>query len=229
MTTLWVPISALTELRLVHPVAENARLESVRDGFRRWLWSDGGPLPPIVVGIGASCTCRVDRDGHHTCGTLQDGHHRLTIAREMGLPLRVTYVFAGATHGRFGWPADKSPAELQGQTLESEFGTLSQPAAQGFRGEILGCIAFRQNSTGHDFDSVARDMFARHAELSPLAEINALNWALGRRGYWIERARHVAALARASSDATWTEADTASIKVARDVLVNLVHALEGER
>lgn len=232
LPAIWVPLSSFDQIVTRHGVCEGARLASVRDGFQRWLESDGAPLPPVRVRVPSCCGCEVTRIGHHVCGELTDGHHRLTIARELSVPLRVTFTFESAAHDRFGWPSSDISAFLWTTAgLEDRMRTLSQSAALELRAQILDCIARRQHATGQGFNAAARDMFVREANLCPMSEVESIAWALQRRCGWLERLRLATPVIERSLDESTAAAcapHLVHIKEARDALSRLISVVEGE-
>lgn len=241
----WVPASALGNVQPAHDIGEGRRLASVREGFEYWLNGEGLPLPPIVVVVPERCDCMRPRgrymgpergvhhppvrksSGHHTCGQLRDGHHRLAIARELDLPLRVAYRFVGTAHERFGLPVETHASELVHGPVEKKLHTSNPAAAEAFRTQVLLCVERRQQNTGQEFDAAAQEMFGRSSELTPLDEVRALAWNLSRQG-WVDRARHAAGLVSdtPSGQRLLLRSALTRITDVRDSLDSLIKALE---
>lgn len=224
---VWVPVSELAGLNLIHKVHEDWRMQSVRDGFRRWLGGHGEPLPPIVVRRHSSCACRPERSGHHVCGVLQGGHHRLSVAREMNIPaISVAYQPIGDDRPPpFGWPSDRAFAEARGRDLEAIVNTISQASANAVHAAMLACINRRRRSTYETFDEAAARMFAMPHEQAASGKIRSL--ALTVASHWAPRLQHAAAEAtHLSHDEALSVECLPPLSEARKALDDLICALQ---
>lgn len=230
--TVWVPVSELAGLSVLHKVPEDWRMQSVRDGFRRWLMGHGAPLPPIVVRRKRDCQCRPERTGHHVCGDLQGGHHRLNVAREMNIPIRVAYEPIGDDRPPvFGWPAHLPFAELLkmgNPQLERLVNTISQASANAIRSEMMACVERRQCSVYETFEQAATNLFTPITESSSRGELCSLVSPIA--SHWEPRVRHVAEKAkRMPRDSALTAECLPALVLMRDALDSLIGALEGEK
>lgn len=225
---VWVPVSELTGLTVLHNVPEDWRMQSVRDGFRRWLDGYGEPLPPIVVRRRPACLCQPERSGHHMCGDLRGGHHRLSVAREMNIPVLVAYEPIGDNRPPpFGWPAHLSATDLLKPDcqLERLGNTISQASASGLRSAIVGCIERRIRSTNETPKQAAANMFTPLSdgtlpgELRSLTRVVASHWQ-PRIAYFAKEAKQV------PPDPALAAECLPALTEARGALDDLVRALE---
>lgn len=145
----WVPLSALASIpRPVYVGVDSDpqgwRFEVLRFGWRRWLDGIGQPLPPINLVFEGNLR-------------LADGNHRLTTARELGVPLLAQP--GACVASLFGWPRDVDAAELQSErATKLMVDAPSEAEAEEFRQTLSGLVIHRLDKTGEDFATAARAM-----------------------------------------------------------------------
>lgn len=239
---LWMPLSALASIPYPLYVGVDAdptgwRFSTCRIGWHRWLDGIGAPLPPIVLIVGPKGSLLVG-----------DGNHRLTTARELGLPILVqpkAQVPDEAFPELFGWRLRDDAADLPNLSdteLVTRMRAPNLAAAQEFRAELLACVARRIERTGEDFATAARGMFGAEGhglackfhrnEVDPQVIVGDLV-----RGLWglpttFTNVRHFVLAHTPPDDAVkahYERTALPTLRAAHDTLACLIRALEGER
>ncbi len=128
------------------------RFDVQRAGWDRWLKGIAQPLPPIL--IGASDKPPALR--------LADGNHRLTTARELGVPIMARAMVEVPAALICGWRVSDDADLLQTLDVEAFAARTNAPdveTAAALRSELVACVQTRMGHTSEDFTNAARAMF----------------------------------------------------------------------